>query len=318
MRIAVVGKGWSGKTTICGLLAFYLQTISQPFLVIDADINMHLPSLLLGKAFPEEKYLSRSQNTTAIKTFLKGSNDRIQDLDSFRKTTPPAEWSNLFVLMDQEHPFYQRYAEEISWWHLMVVGTYEKEGIASSCYHNNLAIFENLLSHSLEGERIILADMVAGTDAFASSLHMQFDLLLFVVEPTKKSLEVWTQYAELAKTAGVYDSLFAVGNKCLDSEEEHFLRENIDADKLLGVLGFSKYLRHLEQEGGTISFSQLEPQYQSDFSSFLQKAKQLEKTPLERLHQLWKVHKTYVSQKFIVQRCGDLTGQIDPHFRFYF
>lgn len=59
--------------------------------MIDADINMHLPSLLLGKAFPEEKYLSRSQNTTAIKTFLKGSNDRIQDLDSFRKTTPPAE-----------------------------------------------------------------------------------------------------------------------------------------------------------------------------------------------------------------------------------
>ncbi|MCR5413073.1 MAG: hypothetical protein K6E76_09100 [Patescibacteria group bacterium] len=52
---------------------------------------MHLPSLLLGKAFPEEKYLSRSQNTTVIKTFLKGSNDRIQDLDSFRKTTPPAE-----------------------------------------------------------------------------------------------------------------------------------------------------------------------------------------------------------------------------------
>ena len=35
-------------------------------------------------------------------------------------------------------------------------------------------------------EAVVIVDMVAGVDAFASSLHAQFDMLLLVVESTKK------------------------------------------------------------------------------------------------------------------------------------
>lgn len=110
-----------------------------------------------------------------------------------------------------------------------------------------MAILENLLSHMQDQEAVVIVDMVAGVDAFASSLHAQFDMLLLVVEPTKKGLEVWQQYADLAKSAGIFDQLFVVGNKCLDATDEEFLQSTLPQEKLLGMLGMSSYLRTVEK-----------------------------------------------------------------------
>jgi hypothetical protein cdiviTM7_01891 len=70
-------------------------------LLIDADLNIHQPALFLPNGhFPKSKWLSDPQNTTAIKTYLKGNNSRIASLMSFRKTTPPARGSQLFLAKD--------------------------------------------------------------------------------------------------------------------------------------------------------------------------------------------------------------------------
>jgi len=42
MKIAFVGKGGSGKTTLASLLARHLAEAGLPVLAIDADINQHL------------------------------------------------------------------------------------------------------------------------------------------------------------------------------------------------------------------------------------------------------------------------------------
>lgn len=83
----------------------------------------------------------------------------------------------------------------------MVVGTYTADGIGTSCYHNNLAVLENMLSHMVDRGEVVIVDMVAGVDAFAGSLHAQFDMVVLVIEPTKRSIEVWKQYEQLAKKA---------------------------------------------------------------------------------------------------------------------
>lgn len=155
-------------------------------LLIDADLNMHLPTLLMPeRSFPREKHLSLPSTSEEIKTYLKGENDRITSLASFRKTTPPTKKSQLFVLKNHHHYLYQ-FAEDLGNLFLMVVGSYHGDEIGASCYHNNLAILENMLSHTNDEDSVIIVDMVAGVDAFASSLHAQFDMLLLVVEPTKK------------------------------------------------------------------------------------------------------------------------------------
>ncbi len=233
MKIAFVGKGGSGKTTLSASFSAYLESKQENVLVIDADLNMHLAELL-GFRVPEiEKHISHPKAAEAIKEYLKGSNERIKSTAHVKKTTPPGKGSKLLKL-DQENPVFENYTLRRDNTRLMVVGTYNEEGIGASCYHNNLAILENVLSHTIDENGSVVADMVAGTDAFASSLHAQFDLLVIVVEPTRRSLEVFDHYLALAEEAGVADVLVAVGNKVRSEADKAFIAERIPKEKSVG------------------------------------------------------------------------------------
>ena len=119
MRIAVVGKWGSGKTTTSALLASYLGSVRKKPLLIDADINVHLPALFMREEFPIEKYLSSPENMRKVKGYLIGNNHRIASLAAFRKTTPPTKESQLFVLSDAQNYLYQNFTQDLGtlfWW----------------------------------------------------------------------------------------------------------------------------------------------------------------------------------------------------------
>ena len=46
MKIAFVGKGGSGKTTLSSLFIRHLATTGAPVVAVDADINQHLGAAL--------------------------------------------------------------------------------------------------------------------------------------------------------------------------------------------------------------------------------------------------------------------------------
>ena len=317
MRIAVVGKWGSGKTTTSALLASYLGSVRKKPLLIDADINVHLPALFMREEFPIEKYLSSPENMRKVKGYLIGNNHRIASLAAFRKTTPPTKESQLFVLSDAQNYLYQNFTQDLGTLFLMAVGTYTEDQIGASCYHNSLAILENLLSHMDDRGEVCIVDMVAWVDAFASSLHAQFDMLLLVLEPTRKGIEVRKQYAHLTQSAGVYDQLFVLGNKCFDQADLDFLRREIPEEKLIWELGMSQYLRSLERNWDQISFAGLESEYQPLFSHIFEKLQSLAQPLDTRLPKLYELHRKYVSQDFIIERFWDLKGQIDESFSFH-
>src|SRR4051812_7030725 len=131
----------------------------------------------------------------------------------------------------------------------MHVGTYEPEDIGGGCYHGHLAILENLLSHLAPGPGDwVVCDMVAGTDAFANSLHAQFDAIVVVVEPTPESVTVARRYRELATAAGIADLVGFVGNKVADDTDLAYLRRELDAE-LVSVLNLQAGLRRARQAG---------------------------------------------------------------------
>lgn len=316
MRIAFVGKGGSGKTTFTALFSDYIQKI-YPTLVVDGDLNMHIAPLL-GLANPNtpQGCISHPTATKEIREYLRGRNHRIRDLAHFRKTTPPTNESGFIRVGDTHNPVLRQYGSWKDNLCLLVVGAYDTEEIGAACYHNNLAIFENILSHLIDGNGVCVSDMVAGVDAFANTLHMQFDMLVLVVEPTRRGVEVYKQYEQLSSGAGIGHRLFVVGNKTHTDQDRQFLLRHIPSDVLIGFFDDSPYLRIKDQEGGALSFDDLEPKNQMIIKNVAERLSDMRVDQDSRLPHLFSLHKKYVSQASVRDRFGDLTNQIDESFSF--
>jgi CO dehydrogenase maturation factor len=316
MRIAFVGKGGSGKSTLTASFASYLSThTAQPVVVFDADLNIHIPELLGFSALSSKKHLSESNNANAIKKWLISEND-ITDLGAFRKTTPPTRKSNILHLTELRDTPLAKYGEHRNNLSVFAVGTYEEDDIGTTCYHTSLSIFESILNHTDDKDGYIAADMVAGVDAFACTLHAQFDLVCMVVEPTQRSVEVYKKYAALAKEAGVYGGLMVVGNKVRDEKDADFISRHIPADKILGYFADDAHIRHIDQGNGFLEVGQLNSENKKLLASIREKLDSMPDSRNKRLQKIWKLHRKYVAQAFVTERFGDLTGQIDTDFCF--
>lgn len=76
MRVAFVGKGGSGKTTLSALFARHLNRSGAPVLAIDGDINQHLAEALSPDTEPTVAP-PLAAHLTDLKDFLRGTNPRI-------------------------------------------------------------------------------------------------------------------------------------------------------------------------------------------------------------------------------------------------
>ncbi len=314
MKIAFVGKGGSGKTTISSLFAQY-QSREHMTLAIDADINMHMTELLTKSTPKKDLLISEKQPSEKLRTYLRGNNPRIKSNAHFKKSTPPGSGSNLIDITKQDDWFMHRFSQKVTP-HLsaVTVGSYSEDGIASSCYHNNLAVLENVLSHTID-RGVVVVDMVAGTDAFASTLYAQFDLLIFVVEPTQRSLSVFKQYQHLAQHAGVDNRLFVIANKIEDEDDVSFIEGVVGRKKLIGSMPRSKHILQVDKGKEDLNIDNLK-ENDKVFKKIAELLKKYETPSQDRLKHLWSIHRVYVSQGFVKERFGNLTTQIDPSFTY--
>lgn len=316
MRIAFVGKGGSGKSTITASFAGYVaENTKSSIAVFDADLNIHIPQLLGFGDISESHHLSAPQNAQVIKQWLKGNNEYV-DLSEFKKTTPPTRKSQIVHIEHLQKTPLNTFAVTKGALSVFAIGTYQEDGIGASCYHNNLAIFESILNHTDDTNAYLIADMVAGIDSFAGTLHAQFDLTCVVVEPTLRSIEVYKKYCELAKQAGVLHTVFAIGNKTRDQKEKDFIAAHIDADKIIGFFDEDPHVREVDQMGGILDTHKLTENNQLVLNKVLDLLNAQPDNRDARLKKIWELHKTYISQGYILKQHGDLSGQIDPDFSF--
>jgi CO dehydrogenase maturation factor len=315
MRIAFVGKGGTGKSTFSTI--FFLTLIKRNTSVIcfDADLNIHIPKLL-GIHFPEEKSLSLEENTKKIREYLIGASKKIKSTNHFYKTTPPSRGVNVFEIKPN-NVIIKHFTEEYEKNYVAVVGTYNTQEIGRSCYHTNLSILENVLTFARLGDDDwIIADMVAGIDAFSNTLHKQFDALFLIVEPTEESIAVYDQYITLAKHAGITNRVFVLGNKVEDEEDEDFIASNIATDRYLGSFKKSSVLKKIRQQGKPLTIDMLRFFDESLLHTIMEVSKKLRKDPNDRLKELHKLHLKYIDQDYVKNAVGDLSDQIDEDFRF--
>jgi len=315
MKIAFVGKGGSGKSTTTSLFIQYLLKNNKKVLAIDADINMHISGLLNIDRNPNLA-LSENSNVAAIRKHLKGNNQKIKDYTQIVKTTPPGKGSNLLSINENDFILKNFATKFGNSSYYMYVGTYESNEIGTACYHTNLAIFENILSHSfVDNDEWIVADMVAGTDAFSNTLHAQFDAVVLVIEPTPEGASVYEQYIKLAKDAGVDENLYVVGNKIEDDSDFAYLQEKV-GQRLLGGFTLKKEIKQARQRNLSLDLSMLSKDELDLFKKIVHLIEKKGADYEKKLQLLHELHKRYVAQDYIINAFGDITSQIDVDFHY--
>jgi len=244
VKIAFVGKGGSGKTTLAALFARQLAASGRPVVAVDADINQHLGTALGLSATDAAAVPPLGARLTEIKEYLRGDNPRITSSASMVKTTPPGLGSRLLRLGGDD-PFHTKWSRDVDGVRLLVTGPFAENDLGVACYHSKVGAVELYLNHLVDGRGdYVVVDMTAGADSFASGLFTRFDLTFLVVEPSLKSVGVYRQYEGYARDFDV--ALAVVGNKVQGPDDVAFLRHHV-GDALLVRLEHSAHVRAREQ-----------------------------------------------------------------------
>lgn len=263
MKIAFVGKGGSGKTTVAALFCRHLAAQGRPVIAIDADINQHLAVALGMAADDSGRVPALGREIDRIKDYLRGDNPRIRSASTMIKTTPPGRGSRLIPARG-DNPLFDHFVRHIGGVDLMAVGPFQDEDIGTKCYHSKTGAVELLLNHLIDdGEAHVVVDMTAGADAFASGLFTRFDLTVLVIEPTTRSLSVYDQYTGYAAEHGI--AIAVLGNKVEDESDAAFIAAHV-GDDLIAVMTRSRFVRS-QEKGAFPPFGAFEPANQAALGS---------------------------------------------------
>lgn len=230
MKIAVVGKGGSGKSSTSWLLSEFISQ-KTPVLAIDADHNMDLAGI----------YGIEVNNST--NTF-----HRLHD--QFRQEVgllEDSKWHRIVTEYNNTHKFSflpkDNYTKLISNnikqnLDLAIVGLGADDIMFSDrCAHGHSAPLKFYLALLESEEGQVVIDGVAGADMVNFGLYNGVDMMLGVVEPHINSVKVFRQLLELAKIQNI--PFYGVVNK--PRENELYKKIYTEwGDNILGEIGYDE------------------------------------------------------------------------------
>lgn len=188
MKIAVVGKGGSGKTTTSAVLARTFARAGHPTLALDCDSNPNLGiSLGLGEEVTERLISVRDAVDTGDEPHATSADDLVE---RFGADAPDGV-------------------------RLAVVSAIENPEPGCPCCGISP---EQLLGELARPDRLVVADFEAGLGTVLRLQGNPVDVIVVVVQPTEKSLDVGRRAVETIQEAQLGRIVIAANR--VDSDED--------------------------------------------------------------------------------------------------
>ena len=224
MKIGVIGKGGSGKTTVSGVLARSLARDGWEVVAIDCDANPNLGiSLGLG--------LEQTQELVAIRQALdEGTEEHAptaeEVLDKFGSIGPDRVRVAVVTRIDKPSGGCpccgispeQLLSELETSTTLAAVDDKGINGNGATAQNGNGTTAKNGTTPGL-GRRVLIADMEAGLGTIGRMREGSLDVAILVTEPTPKAIEVVRRAAEMIVEYKIAPRTVILANKARDDAD---------------------------------------------------------------------------------------------------
>lgn len=199
MKIATVGKGGSGKTTIAGTLARVFAESGNPMLAIDGDPNPNL-ALTLG--------MSR-EDADSITYIPASVMQRGPEVDGVVMMEPAISRDEIM------EKYATKAADNVD---LIVMGKPAHGTAGSGCMCASHRAVRGLVAELTSYGEHTVTDMEAGLEHLKRGTARHVDMMLVVAEPYYRSLEAAMRTSELAEELGI-PYVRVVANKVRGDED---------------------------------------------------------------------------------------------------
>lgn len=234
MKIAFVGKGGSGKSSVSWLAVKTLEDMGSSVLAIDADHNMDLTSNL--GLDPETTPLMHKSEQEFMEQVgvvkVTGILDKdVSSLPTFTITPQDAYTSSISTKL----------SEKVS---LINIGLGAPDVMfAGKCAHGLSGPLKYYLGLLEDKDGFVVVDSVAGSDMLNYGLYAGIDAVIGVVEPHRNSIKVFEQIQDICRKSLI--PCFAVINKPTNNVfYADFISKN--TDKVLGEIPFDENIMNYD------------------------------------------------------------------------
>ncbi len=230
MKLAIVGKGGAGKTTLAAALALRLADQRRAVVAVDADPDGNLPAALGIAADRVPQPIAQMRDLILERTEARDEGAGL-----------------MFKLNPQVGDLPERFSVDADGVRLLVLGTVETGGKGCMCPEG--AVLKSLMQHLLlRLEDDVILDMEAGLEHMGRASARGVDALIAVVEPGMRSVQTATRIGRLARDIGI-GRIFVVANKVRAEHEVERLNDALAGESIIGVLPYCAELARADLEG---------------------------------------------------------------------